>query len=221
MSLIITGTDTGVGKTVASAVILARHGRRLPLAYWKPVASGTGEGLDSDFVRRAAGDRCDVLPERYAFAAPVSPHLAARLAGQQIDPEAILAALVEHGLAARARSLVIEGIGGLLVPLTEGGYLFADLAREMSLPCVVVARSTLGTINHTLLTLEALRRRSLELAGVVLVGPPNAENRAAIERFGAARVIGEIPPLGRLGPAAIQRAARSFDRRGRLGRYLA
>ncbi|MBI4604919.1 MAG: dethiobiotin synthase [Planctomycetes bacterium] len=220
MSIVVTGTDTGVGKTLVCAVLLARYGRGLRLGYWKPIATGRCEGLDSDFVRRAARGLGDVLPERYAFDPPLSPHLAARLEGSAIEIDEVLAALVRHGLEEPRRSLVIEGVGGLLVPLTGSGCLLADLLREMHLPCLVVARSTLGTINHTLLTLEALRARGLELAGVVLSGPRNAENRDAVERFGRTQVVAELPPVRPLGRAGVLRAARGFDRRGRLKRFL-
>jgi malonyl-CoA O-methyltransferase len=221
VSLFVLGTDTGAGKTVVSAVLLARYGGRLRLGYWKPIATGAAEERDRDSIRRWAGHLAQVLPETYLFAPPLSPHLAARLAGRAIDPDRVLEDLVRHGAADLRRSLVIEGAGGLLVPLTESGYLLADLARDLHLPCLLVARSTLGTINHTLLALEAMRSRSLPLAGVVLSGPPNPENRAAIERFGAVRVVGEVGALGRPGRASIARAARSFDRRGALRKYLA
>jgi dethiobiotin synthase len=220
MSLVVIGTDTGVGKTVACAVLLARYGKRHRLAYWKPIATGAAEGRDTRLIRRWCGHLIDVLEERYLFARPLSPHLAARLERRTIDPEALLEALVAHGLEDERRSLIIEGVGGLLVPLTCQGYLLAHLLCDMHLPSLLVARSTLGTINQTLLLLEALRARGLELAGIVLSGPRNSENRAAIERFGEAEVVGEIEMIRPLGRAGILRAARSFDRRGRLRRYL-
>ncbi len=221
MSLVVIGTDTGAGKTVACAVLLARYGGKVRLAYWKPIATGAVEGSDADFVHRVAGHCGEVLPEVYLFRPPLSPHLAARLEGARIDPERVLEALVAHGLEDRERSLVIEGVGGLLVPLTDRGYLLADLLREFHLPCLLVARSTLGTINHTLLTLEALRSRGLELAGVVLSGPRNEDNSIAIARFGGADVVGEIPPIRPMGRAGVLRAAKSFDRGGRLKRFFA
>ena len=132
-----------------------------------------------------------------------------------------LQALVTHAMDDQERSLVIEGIGGLLVPVTEAGYLLADLCRDMHLPCLVVAQSTLGTINHTLLTLEALRSRSLEIAGVVLSGPRNRENRAAIEKFGKADIISELDEVSPLNRTGVLRAAEGFDRAGKLREYLA
>jgi len=216
VSLVVIGTDTGVGKTVACAVILSRYGRLGPLAYWKPVATGSVEGRDTDVVRRLAGHRGAVLPEAYLFGPPLSPHAASR---RTIDPEKILEALVAHALADPGRGMVIEGVGGLLVPLTRSGYLLADLVRNMLLPCVLVARSRLGTINHTLLTLEALRARGIRLAAVILSGERNPGNRAAILRFGKVPAILELPPLVRT-RKGVEAAARRFDPANRLARYL-
>jgi malonyl-CoA O-methyltransferase len=222
VSLVVVGTDTGVGKTVTCAVILARYASGLRLGYWKPVQTGPARERDATFVRKVVGDRVDVLREAYAFDPPLSPHLAARLSGASVDPEKILGALVSHALADERRSLVIEGVGGVLVPLTETGYLLADLCRDMSLPCIVVARSGLGTINHSLLTLEALRARKVAVAGVILCGPGNPENRTAVERFGRVEVLAEVPSIRRpVGRASVLRAARGFDRRGKLKEYLA
>ena len=225
MSVVVIGTDTEVGKTIISAVLLARYGRSIRLGYWKPVASGVatdGPGrTDTARVRRWCGHLVDVLDECYRLDAPLSPHLAARMERVRITPDSILERLVAHGLDDEERSLVIEGVGGLLVPLTDGGYLLSHLLETMHLPCLLVARSTLGTINHTLLTLEALRSRDIELAGVVLNGPKNRENRKAIERFGDVPVVAEVEPIRPLGRQGVLQAARRFDRRALLRRYLA
>ena len=220
MSLVVIGTDTDVGKTVVSAILLARYGKAHTLAYWKPLATGGSMDSDSASIRRWVGHLVEVLPETYLYDPPVSPHLAARMAREKIDPERVLEDLVRHGLADPARNLVIEGIGGLLVPVTDTGYLLVHLLKDLHLPCVLVARSTLGTINHTLLSLEALRARELDLAGVVLSGPRNRQNRAAIERFGGVDVIAEVERIPRLGRASIAGAARRFDRRARLKKYF-
>jgi len=108
----------------------------------------------------------------------------------------------------------------VLVPVTENGYLLTNLLEDLSLPALVIARSTLGTINHTLLTLEALRARDIEIAGVVLNGPKNRENRRAIERYGEIEVISEIEPIPRLGRKSIETAARRFDTRAKLKHYF-
>ena len=187
MSFVVIGTDTGIGKTVTCAILLARYATSR-LAYWKPIATGSIEDRDAITVKSLCGDKVEVLPECYLFEPPVSPHLAARQAGRVIAPQKILQALNSYQEAEPDRALLIEGVGGLLVPLNEGGYLLADLIQEINLPCLLVSSSRLGTINHTLLTLEALRTRQLSLLGVILNGPHNMENRHAIEKFGAAKI---------------------------------
>ncbi len=220
VSLAVIGTDTGVGKTIVSALLLARYGARVPVAYWKPVATGGVEGSDTAIVRRLAGHRCTILPEHRAFGPPVSPHLAARRAGSPIDPRRLRRAAAGHLKGPVGNGIVVEGIGGLLVPLTDGGYFFADLLEAVRLPCLLVARSTLGTISHTLLTLEALRARGLRLIGVVLNGPRNLENRRAIERFGHTRVVASVQPIVPLDRQSLSRAAKRFDRPAHLKQHL-
>ncbi|OJX72131.1 dethiobiotin synthase [Magnetospirillum sp. 64-120] len=178
----VTGTDTGIGKTLVSAW-LTHHWRA---EYWKPLQTGATEDSDSDTVAALApGAR--IHPPAHVFQAPLSPHAAARLEGAAI-------ALDGLKLPATDGPLVVEGAGGILVPLNDTA-LTVDWVETLGLPVLVVARSGLGTINHTLLTLEALKRRHVPILGVVMNGPPNADNRAAIEHFGGTRVLAEIPPL--------------------------
>ena len=221
MSFAVLGTDTDVGKTVACAALLLRlSGRCGRWGYWKPIASGARRapdgsgGRDAETVAALLADAApgaiDILPETYLFEAPLSPHLAARLEGRTVDPARVLRDFARHRASA-PRSLVVEGVGGLLVPLDENGSLLADLIGAMALPSVVVARSTLGTINHTLLTLEAARARGLRVVGVILNGPPNLENRRAIERFGGVAVLGELPWLDALSRSALAAAAAALD----------
>jgi adenosylmethionine-8-amino-7-oxononanoate aminotransferase len=217
MSLAITATGTEVGKTVVSALLLARYGGSAPLAYWKPVATGARDGRDTAEVERLAGCWGEVLPESYLFPEPLSPHLAARLAGSAISPGEILATC--KGLRRAGRTLVIEGVGGLLVPLDDAGTLVADLLAAARLPALVVAHAGLGTINHTLLTLEAMRARGIAPVAVVLNGPPNPENRRAVERCGRVPVL-ELPPLSPLDRATLGRAAADFDPGSLLARWL-
>ena len=127
MEIVVTGTGTEIGKTVVSAVLLARWMGRMGVAYWKPVATGAEEGSDSREVASLVGPELRVLEECYRFAPPLSPHLAARLAGVEIEPERIVSAYRRHRESAGNRLLVVEGIGGILVPLTDRGYLLADL----------------------------------------------------------------------------------------------
>ncbi|HEY8022360.1 MAG TPA: dethiobiotin synthase [Thermoanaerobaculia bacterium] len=220
MSLAVVGTGTEVGKTVVSAVLLAHYVGSGALAYWKPVATGSRDGRDAETVARLAPATIEILPESYLFREPLSPHLAARLEGTTINPARLLADLASHRAAEPRLALVVEGVGGLLVPLTDDGHLLIDWLAAAGLPCLLVAASGLGTINHTLLSLEALRARGIEVAGVVLNGPLNAENRAAIERFGQATVVAELAPLAPLDAETIARAAAEFDREGRLAPHL-
>ena len=137
-----------------------------------------------------------VYPPAYALRAPLSPHAAAELEGVRITMEAI-------ALPQTAHPLVVEGAGGLFVPLNDRDFMI-DLMTKLALPILLVARSTLGTINHTLLSLAALRSRGLPVAGVVLNGPPNAGNRTAIERFGQVRVLAALPRVDPLDGAAVE-----------------
>ena len=196
----VTGTDTDVGKTIVSAWLVARLGA----CYWKPVQAGNHPETDSAIVRRLTGVPPDrILPEAYVLPEPIAPHEAARRAGITIDMERLVPPPCD-------RPLVVEGAGGLMVPLTDRAYVI-DLATELHLPIILVTRSTLGTINHTLLSLEAIRRRGLTLAGVVVNGPETPHNRAAIERYGQVEVIAEIPWLDRLTPAALMAIEPELD----------
>ena len=196
----VTGTDTDVGKTVVSAWLVAQLGA----CYWKPVQAGNHPETDSDIVRRLSGvPEKRILAEAYVLPEPIAPHEAAQRAGVSID----LARLVPPSCD---RPLVVEGAGGLLVPLNDRAFV-ADLASELHLPIILVARSTLGTINHTLLSLEAIRRRGLHLAGVVVNGPETPHNRAAIERYGRVEIIAEIPWLDQLTPAKLMAIEPELD----------
>ena len=188
----VTGTDTNAGKTVASAALVTRLRRAAPVAYWKPIQTGIEQDDDTDEVRRLAECPHDeLLVEGIRLPRPVSPHLAARWSGVAIRLDE-LSDLI-HSRAGNRR-WIIEGAGGVLVPINET-ELMTDLMRVLGLPAIVVARSALGTINHTVLTIEALRSRSVCIAGVILVGEKNPENRAAIEHYGNIAVLGEMPVL--------------------------
>ena len=200
----VTGTDTNVGKTVLSSLLVAA----LDAIYWKPVQTGAREGTDRESVRKWSEATEERLPlERYRFDPPVSPHLASREAGIRIALEAF-----ELPKAPPGRKWIVEGAGGLMVPLNERD-LMRDLMQRIGFPVIVAARTTLGTINHTLLTLAALRDARVPICGVALVGDEDIENRRAIEHFGNVRVIGHIPILEHIDRAALLHVYKNnFDR---------
>jgi len=182
--LFVTGTDTGVGKTVLSALLVASSSRR----YWKPIQTGAIEGTDRTSVVDWAGVTIkDTHPEVFLFDQPVSPHLAAEQLGTRIELEAIRR-------PTDLNPLVIEGAGGVFVPINERS-LMIDLIKHLQAPAIVAARTTLGTINHTLLTISALRNANVTIVGVVTVGRENPDNRRAIENYGRVPVVGAIPWL--------------------------
>lgn len=197
----VTGTDTDVGKTLVAAWLVTQLGA----SYWKPVQAGIEPETDSATVQRLAElPAARILPEAYLLPEPLAPHEAARRAGITIDLDR-LAVPAHEGL------IVVEGAGGLMVPLTDSAYMI-DLAADLDLPIILVARSTLGTINHTLLSIEAIRRRGLPLAGVVIAGPETPHNRAAIERYGQIEVLAEIPWLEQpINRAALEAIPPEFD----------
>ena len=197
--IFVTGTDTAVGKTEVSCGLLrAWRAAGRDIAAMKPAQSGVGPGEPSDAERLAAAAGTGDPPELvcpYSFAAPLAPAVAARLAGVEVELGRILAAA--RALAARHEGVLVEGAGGLVVPLTER-ETFADLALALGFPVLVVARSGLGTVNHTALTVEALRARGLAIAGVVLNAasplrdPSEPHNAAEIERLTGLRPLGAI-----------------------------
>jgi dethiobiotin synthetase len=196
----VTGTGTEVGKTVvAAAIARTLAAASESVAVFKPAVTGLEEGGEADhqLLRRASGSRQDsdeIAP--YRFSPPASPHLAAELAGQRIDPDRLVGAA--RAAASSADALVCEGVGGFLVPLAPG-FLVRDLAKCLELPLVIAASAGLGTINHTLLTVESVRAAGLEVAAVVLTPWPEApseieaSNRETIASISGVRVEGLAP----------------------------
>ena len=191
--LVVCGTDTDVGKTVISAWLV----QGLKARYWKPVQSGLDGGGDRQRVQTLLNLSTDrILPEAFAFQQPVSPHWAAELDGVALDPDALNRPRIDQ-------PLVVETAGGLMVPLTRQ-WLQIDQLQRWQLPIVLVARSGLGTLNHTLLSLEALQRRNLPVLGLILNGPPHADNPGTLEHFGGVPVLAHLPPLSPLTAEGLQ-----------------
>jgi len=215
--LFVTGTDTGVGKTVTCAALLHRYRGVAPLRYWKPVQTGMESDDDTAEVRRLASARdAEIFDQGLRFEKPVSPHLAAQRADQTIS----LHRLRQMLPAGEETRWIVEGAGGALVPLNDASTM-ADLMAMLGLPVLIAARSGLGTINHTLLTMEALRTRSILIAGVVMIGDADADNAESIEQYGRAPVIAHMPRLNPLTPESLAEwSARHFDPHGLLEEFL-
>lgn len=196
-AVIVTGTDTGIGKTVFSAALTGALNAR----YWKPVQAGPDEdgGSDSLHVARLAGIAESRLhPEAYKLATPCSPHRAAEIDGVDIDPARL-------NLPQGDGPLVVEGAGGVLVPLTRS-LLYADQFARWGAPVVLVARTGLGTINHSLLSVEVLRARSVPILGIAFVGDANEDSEATIAAMGNVKRLGRLPYLSDINTQNLNKA---------------
>jgi dethiobiotin synthetase len=197
--LVITGTDTGIGKTVFSAALTDALGAY----YWKPVQSGLNEETDSETVLRLGRILPQrILPEAWRLRTPVSPHLSAEIDTVTLDPHAL-------ELPATEGPLIIEGAGGLLVPLTRHAT-FADVFARWQIPAVLCSRTSLGTINHTLLSLEAMRRRLIPILGVAFIGDAYPDTQRIIAELGEVRVLGRLPRLDPLTPENLRRSFHDY-----------
>jgi 8-amino-7-oxononanoate synthase len=207
-----------VGKTVLCAALMHRYREQMQLCYWKPIQTGIEEDDDTKRVIELAACRDEeIFFEGARLPGPFSPHLSARLAGQTILIEYLLRLFHSQH---QSCNWIIEGAGGALVPINEN-ELMIDLMAQINLPIVIAARSTLGTINHTLLTLAALRARALTIAGVVMIGEINSDNREAIEHYGAATILGEMPRFDQLNEKTLGQWAREhLDSAGVLRKFF-
>ncbi len=196
-ALIITGTDTGVGKTVFSAGLTAALGA----TYWKPVQSGLEDATDTDIVRDLSGAK--VLPEAYRLNMPASPHLSAEDMGVEID-------LSQLALPQVDGPLVVEGAGGVMVPLNRQVF-YLNLFAQWNAPVVLVARTALGTINHTALSLMALRNAGCDVIGVAFVGDPEPEVEQTIAQMCKVRHLGRLPYLSDLTREKLSDAFQTID----------
>lgn len=202
--LVVAGTDTGVGKTVISALLV----RALAARYWKPIQAGlpplSSEPSDSEQVQKLSGcSSSAIVPEAYGLQHPASPHWAAEQEGIVLERQRLWPPEDEEH-----RALVVELAGGLLVPVTRH-LLQIDVMGEWGLPVVLVARAGLGTINHTLLSLEALRRRRIPVLGLVLNGDDFADNATVLPHMGRTRLLGHVPRLRGTDPGVLDQVWRS------------
>lgn len=200
--IVVTGTDTGIGKTVFSAGLANLLGAN----YWKPIQAGLEGETDTEVVARLGGLSGDrIVPEVHRLRTPASPYHSAEIDGVRIDADSL--AVPDTG----GRPLVIEGAGGLMVPLSLG-TLYADVFERWRLPAVLCARTALGTINHSLLSIEALRRRHIDMLGIAFIGERNAEAESAVCEIGRVRWLGRLPWLAPLTPDTLQVAFKASFR---------
>lgn len=192
---IVAGTDTGIGKTVFCAALAGALGCN----YWKPIQAGVEDGTDTQTVERLSGLPADhFLASSYVLRTPCSPHLAAEIDGVAIERSRLK-------LPETERPIVVEPAGGLLVPITRE-YLQIEVMKDWGLPVILCARTSLGTINHTLLSIEALRRHQLGLHGIAFIGDENADTERTICEFSSARLLGRLPWLAALDAHSLREA---------------
>ncbi|MBY7649047.1 MAG: ATP-dependent dethiobiotin synthetase BioD [Candidatus Liberibacter europaeus] len=189
LRLVITGTDTSVGKTVFAAMLT----RALNAHYWKPIQSGMDEETDSETVQRIGlVPKNRIIPEKWRLKTPASPHLSAAIDGVKIDPKKIDPPNINY-------PIIIEAVGGLLVPITQQ-YLFIDLISHWKFPTILCSRTSLGTINHSLLSLESLRNRNIEVVGIAFIGDPQPEAEKTITTIGRVKYLGRLPKIDPIEP---------------------
>ena len=197
---IVTGTDTDIGKTVFAAGLAGALGAH----YWKPVQAGVDPEGDKERVAALSGlPPSHILPEAYRLTTPASPHLAARIDGIAITAERLALPKVDG-------TLVVEGAGGLMVPVSES-LLMIDLFALWGLPVILCARTGLGTINHSLLSIEALRTRAIPIAGIAFIGNAHAENERIIPLLGKVRSLGRLPSIDPLDTGTLRTAFTSIN----------
>ena len=181
-SYFITGIGTDVGKTVVSSILC----ELLHATYWKPIQSGDLQNSDSKKIQQWLNNTVEIIPEAYLFSEALSPHVASKIDGVSINPAML-------NLPKTAGNLIVEGAGGWLVPINESDITFADLAEQWNIPIILVSRHYLGSINHTLLTIESIRSRNLNIHGIIYVGEPLPDTCEIIEKITGVKTLFSVP----------------------------
>ena len=181
-SYFITGIGTDVGKTVVSSILC----ELLHATYWKPIQSGDLQNSDSKKIQQWLNNTVEIIPEAYLFSEALSPHVASKIDGVSINPAML-------NLPKTAGNLIVEGAGGWLVPINESGITFADLAEQWNIPIILVSRHYLGSINHTLLTIESIKARNMTIHGIIYVGEPLPDTCEIIEKITGVKTLFSVP----------------------------
>lgn len=183
--IFVTGIGTEIGKTFCSAIIV----EALKADYWKPVQAGELDDLDSDWVKNAiSNSKSQFHPEQYLLSEPMSPHAAARIDGVELLPDNFQAPSTDN-------TLIIEGAGGLMVPLNDSGDMIVDLIPKLADEVILISKNYLGSINHTLLSIELLKQRQISIKGIVFNGDPNPETEAIILKTTGLKCLGKVPQM--------------------------
>lgn len=198
--IIVTGIGTDIGKTVVSAILA----QALESFYWKPIQAGELDNTDSMKVAAWTNEKVTVLQEAFRLTRAMSPHAAAELEGVHIDETALCLPKVDG-------NLIIEGAGGLMVPINNEGLLYIELFSKWNLPVIVVSRHYVGSINHTLLTIEALKNRNISIYGIVFVGDENSATENAIKQQTGVKIFARIPIVEKVDAAFILSQAKKIS----------
>jgi dethiobiotin synthetase len=181
-SYFLTGIGTDVGKTVVSAILC----ELLQATYWKPIQSGDLQNSDSKKIQEWLNNTIEIIPEAHLFSEALSPHVASKIDGVSINPAML-------NLPKTTGNLIVEGAGGWLVPINEDGITFADLAEQWNIPIILVSRHYLGSINHTLLSIESIRSRNVNIHGIIYVGEPLPDTCEIIEKISGVKTLFSVP----------------------------
>ena len=181
-SYFLTGIGTDVGKTVVSSILC----ELLHATYWKPIQSGDLQNSDSKKIQQWLNNTVEIIPEAHLFSEPLSPHVASKIDGVSINPAML-------NLPKTAGNLIVEGAGGWLVPINESGITFADLAEQWNIPIILVSRHYLGSINHTLLSIESIQSRNVNIHGIIYVGEPLPDTCEIIEKITGVKTLFSVP----------------------------
>lgn len=181
-SYFLTGIGTDVGKTVVSAILC----ELLQATYWKPIQSGDLQNSDSKKIQEWLNNTIEIIPEAHLFSEALSPHVASKIDSVSINPAMLK-------LPKTTGNLIVEGAGGWLVPINDAGITFADLAEQWNVPIILVSRHYLGSINHTLLSIESIRSRNVKIHGIIYVGEPLPDTCEIIEKISGVKTLFSVP----------------------------
>ncbi len=201
----VTGTGTDVGKTVVSTILC----ELLHATYWKPIQSGDLQNSDSKKIQQWLNNTVEIIPEAQLFSEALSPHVASKIDGVSINPAML-------NLPKTAGNLIVEGAGGWLVPINEAGITFADLAEQWNIPIILVSRHYLGSINHTLLSIESIQSRNVNIHGIIYVGEPLPDTCEIIEKITGVKTLFTVPIFDKVDKETIKLFVNELVKKGTL-----